>query len=93
MRTRTTIIGIIAAIFLTGCSQESQESKDSAITDRQQSQYAIGQPIPTFDWSLERHLLIELYNARNMRAATHSVWRSITGVIEGDCEHGALRGA
>ena len=30
-------------------------------------------------------MLIELYNARNMRAATHSVWRSITGVIEGDC--------
>ena len=88
MRTRTTIIsiiGIIAAIFLTGCSKESQESKDSAITDRQQAQYAIGQPIPVFDWSLERHLLIELYNARNMRAATHSVWRSITGVIEGDC--------
>jgi hypothetical protein len=85
MRARAAFVGIIAAIVLAGCTQESQESKDSAAVDRQQSQYAIGQPIPTFDFSLERHLLIQLYNARNMRASTHSVWRSITGVIEGDC--------
>ncbi len=76
---------ILTAILLVGCAQEGQESKDAAVADRQQAQYAIGQPIPVYDWSLERHLLIELYNARNMRAATHSVWRSITGVIEGDC--------
>jgi len=53
--------------------------------DKQQSQYAKSQPIPFFNFSLERHLLIELYRIRNQRVATHSVWRSITGVIEGDC--------
>jgi hypothetical protein len=78
-------IAIIGVIMLAGCAQEGQESKDAAIADRQQAQYAKGQPIPAYDFSLERHLLIQLYDARNMRAATHSVWRSITGVIEDDC--------
>jgi hypothetical protein len=84
MKIRATF-AIIAAALLVGCAQEGQESKDAAVADKQQAQYAKGQPIPMYDWSLERHLLIELYNARNQRAATHSVWRSITGAIEGDC--------
>jgi hypothetical protein len=82
---RNIAIAIIGVILLAGCTQESQESKDSAAVDRQQSQYAKSQPIPAYDFSLERHLLIQLYDSRNMRAATHSVWRSITGVIEGHC--------
>lgn len=52
---------------------------------QQQEQYAIGQPIPAFDWSLERHLVVELYKVRNQKAMTHSVWRSDRGMIEGDC--------
>lgn len=51
----------------------------------QQAQYAIGQPVPAFDWSLEHQLVIELYGIRNQKAATHSVWRSDRGLIEGDC--------
>ena len=79
------IVGVLAVAFLAGCAQESQESKDTAIADRQQSQYAKAQPIPTYDWSLERDLVRQLYDVRNQRAATHSVWRSNTGMIEGDC--------
>lgn len=70
---------------LAGCLEESQVDQEQAKVEQQQSQYAIGQPIPAFDWSLERHLLIELYNLRNQRVATHSVWRSDHGVVEGDC--------
>ena len=43
------------------------------------------EPIPTYDWSLERHLVIQLYNVRNQKSATHSVWRSDRGWVEGDC--------
>lgn len=77
-------ISLLAILFITGCNA-SQYEKDKQAVDRQQSQYATGQPIPAFDWSLERHLVIELYKLRNMNVATHTVWRSNTGIIEGDC--------
>ena len=67
-----------------GC-QKSQNSKEAARVQSQQGQYAIGQPVPAYDFSLERDLLIQLYNIRNQRVSTHSVWRSNYGSIEGDC--------
>ncbi len=78
---------ILAAVLsMTACQGEtSANEKDSQAVERQQKQYATAQPVPAYDWSLERHLVIELYNVRNMRAATHSVWRSDLGTIEGDC--------
>jgi len=70
----------------TGCQfNQSQEYKDLKIVQRQQSQYAKAQPIPVFRWSLERDLLIKLYKLRNRKVATHTVWRSDYGMIEGDC--------
>ena len=77
----------IALIFLfSGCEKnESVETRDAKRVQQQQSQYEKGQPVPAFDWSLERHLVIELYNIRNQKAVTHSVWRSDHGIIEGDC--------
>ena len=89
---RFTIIPTMLTILALGLmgadscdSRSTTESRDSKIVQRQQSQYAIGQPIPAFDWSLERHLVIELYKVRNSKAATHSVWRSDRGLVEGDC--------
>lgn len=79
---------VMFVVFLSmgvfGCLSNS-ETKDTASVDQQQSQYQISQPIPKFDWSLERQLAIELYEARNERVATHTVWRSDYGMIEGDC--------
>lgn len=70
-----------------GCEEReaSQEVKDSKQANSQQSQYAKRQPIPFFDWSLERHLVIQLYQIRNRTVATHAVWRGMTSQIEGDC--------
>ena len=64
---------------------DTEQSKEQERVNAQQSQYAIGQPVPVYDWSLERDLLIKLYNIRNDRVATHSVWRSNSGIIEDDC--------
>ena len=71
-------------VFAVGCNQ-TQETKDAKAVNQQQSQYAKRQPVPTFDWSLERHLVTQLYQIRNGKVATHSVWRSNYGTIEGDC--------
>lgn len=71
-------------MFMVGCG-ETQTSKDSEAVEAQQSQYAKRQPIPLFDWSLERHLVTELYRIRNKKVTTHAVWRSDYGIVEGDC--------
>jgi len=71
---------------ITGCDvEETTSNKENAAVERQQAQYLIGQPIPAFDWSLERDLVTALYKVRNQKAATHSVWRSDRGMVEGDC--------
>jgi hypothetical protein len=74
----------ICVLFASSCS-DSQTRKDKAAVARQQAQYGASQPIPAFNWSLERHLMIELYGIRNAELATHAVWRSDYGMIEGDC--------
>lgn len=71
---------------LTACDEDATRKSDSKNVEAQQGQYAIVQPVPRFDWSLERDLTIQLYQARNEQVATHSVWRSNTGMVEGDCK-------
>lgn len=87
MKKLSTALFLAASVALVGCGESKQttESRDAQRVQQQQSQYEKGQPIPSFDWSLERHLVIELYKIRNQKAATHSVWRSDYGLIEGDC--------
>ena len=85
MKKLTLAIAVTAVAFsLTAC-KESQRKADAKATERQLTQYAIGQPLPAFDWSMERHMVIELYRLRNTEVATHTVWRSDRGTIEGDC--------
>ncbi|MFK5882797.1 MAG: hypothetical protein QM489_00415 [Candidatus Izemoplasma sp.] len=81
------VIAILVFTILCGmgCKSTDQSAKDTRQAKEQQSQYAKSQPVPSYNWSLERHIVIELYNTRNMKAATHSVWRSDYGLIEGDC--------
>ena len=81
------VMMFISLIVLTGCfkGQSAQTLKDKESVARQQEQYGIGQPIPVFNWSLERHLVKELYKLRNQKVSTHTVWRSDRGMIEGDC--------
>ena len=86
-RTKAILIVVAAVIFfLFGCSGTTNQNRaERDKVNEQQGQYAIGQPVPVYDFSLERDLLIKLYNLRNDRVATHSVWRADFGMIEGDC--------
>lgn len=80
----TLMIVALTVVTLSAC-QESQDKRDALMADKQQQQYAVSQPVPTFDWSLERHLTIQSYILRNQKVSTHAVWRGMTSVIEGDC--------
>ncbi len=86
MKRLISVVAIACVLGMVGCNvEETQEMKDVKAVSAQQSQYAASQPVPAFNWSLERHLLIQLYQLRNSKVATHSVWRSDRGLIEGDC--------
>lgn len=78
------LVLVLLSVSILGCV-DSAETKDNRAVNDQQEQYQIAQPIPKFDWSLERQLAIELYETRNENVATHTVWRSDYGMIEGDC--------
>lgn len=86
MKSLLLIVLATSTLLLSGCNENnSQTTKDKQQVERQQSQYSKIQPVPAYDWSLERHMVTQLYNIRNLEATTHSVWRSDRGMIEGDC--------
>jgi hypothetical protein len=76
---------LFLTLSLVACVDENDTDKENKVVQKQQNQYLIGQPIPVFDYSLERDLIIQLYQARNTTVSTHTVWRSDYGIIEGDC--------
>jgi len=81
-----TILLLITVAFVSACGiNATQDKKDQHAVAAQQSQYAASQPVPVYNWSIERDMVISLYNIRNTKAVTHSVWRSDYGTIEGDC--------
>ena len=84
MRKYLILIVLVAVIHIAACKSSNTVSEQNAV-NQQQDQYLIGQPIPRLDWSLERQLVIELYLIRNRQVATHAVWRSDYGIVEGDC--------
>ena len=67
-------------------NQPSARSKEASIVEKQNQIYVATQPPPVFDWSLERHLLTELYKARNNAVATYSYVRNqYTGKVMSSC--------
>lgn len=73
-------------LCLVGIGCTSAEQADRYKVDTQQKIYATAQPIPVFDWSIERDMAIQLYKTRMKSVRTWTVWRSDFGMIEGHCE-------
>jgi len=71
---------------VTGCYNSTVTDKEAEAVEKQLAMYTTAQPTPSFLWSFERELVIELFKARNKVAVTHTVWRSDYGMIEGDCK-------
>lgn len=67
------------------CGVNKAERADQDAVEQQQAHYQKAQPLPKFDYSLERAVAIQLYKARNEKVTTWTVWRSDTGIVEGNC--------
>ena len=88
--------GIAVAFLLCGaqggCDDKTPERATAAAAEQasqnlQMEQFLRNQPVPSFDWSLERHMLIQLYAARQRATVTHSVVQSeFTGKILWQCD-------
>jgi len=67
-----------------GCDDSTQKERKQV--EQQQERYVTVQPPPYFEWSLERHLLTELYKARNNSVATYTYVRNqYTGKVMSWC--------
>jgi len=79
------LIPVILICVGTDECNDNSDRKDREAVQSQQAQYQAKQPIPSFDYSLERDVAIQLYEARNEKVATWTVWRGDMSIIEGDC--------
>lgn len=83
-------IGILTIFILTGAGcldvSSGSDSTEKAQIEQQQSLYVNNQPVPTFDWSLERHIFTELYKARNNAVQTYSYVRNLNGQVIFACK-------
>lgn len=79
------VVGLLSmgADSCEGSSRKAtQEVKDSAIVQNQQSHYAKAQPLPMYDYSLPRDVVIQIYNVVTQEArSTYTVVMTMTGVV------------
>lgn len=89
---KATLAGLLLAVPLLlanegGCDERPSAAKqEQAAQDIQMQQFMRNQPVPSFDWSLERHMLIQIYAARQKATNTFTVVQSdYTGKIMWSC--------
>jgi hypothetical protein len=68
------------------CSGDQGQKVERDAVKQQDLQYARNQPPPTFDWSLERHIMSKVYQARNSAVSTWTyVLSEYTGKLLWSC--------
>lgn len=77
---------LFVIVIVSGCESNEADKKESNRVEEQQNIYVDSQPIPTFDWSLERHIFVELYKARNNAVQTYSYIRNWQGEVVFSCK-------
>lgn len=77
---------LVSGAWSSSCNSAGASGQEANAVNRQQDLYTRNQPAPTFDFSLDRYLMIELYKARNTAVATYSYVQSeYTGKILWSC--------
>lgn len=78
---------VVLGLVLVGCSPTTESVKqDQQLTDRQLQQYQAVQPVPFFNWSMTRQVLIDVFQAQNSARQTWAVFMSYTGTALFSCE-------
>ena len=80
---------VAIAVGVSACTEtpvNQANNNEAAKVDTQQNIYIDNQPAPIFDWSLERHVMVELYKARNNAVQTYSYVRNFQGQVIFSCK-------
>lgn len=77
---------LVGGVFLSACSGNTANYSEKRQVNQQQEIYVKSQPLPAFDWSLERHIFVELYKARNNAVNTYSYVRNFNGQVVFTCK-------
>jgi hypothetical protein len=79
------LVVLVVVTLLSACFGQTGSSAERDTVENQQNVYAQVQPIPWFDFSLERDILIQLYKLRNEAVATYTVVTSSFGNLLWQC--------
>ncbi len=80
------VLLVLFPLFLIHCEEDSANRLERAQVNRAQETLVRSQPAPTFDWSLERHLMTQLYRARNERMLTYTYVFNRNGGLLFSCD-------
>ena len=85
---RIIILVALVAAFAAACggTNGTANQTEANQVNIQQAQYENVQPIPYFDYSLQRQALIDIYKAQNLATQTWSVVTSYSGQFLFECE-------
>lgn len=76
---------LILSIVLSACVGSGAQQQERNITANNQAKMLASQPVPSFDWSLERDVFIQIYYLRNEAAATYTVVTNSFGQTMFEC--------
>lgn len=74
------VITISCLVMITGCADEGQEGEDRAVVQEQQAHYAKVQPLPFYDFSIPRDIMVQICNVVIQESRnTYTIIESMTG--------------
>ncbi len=74
------IVLILSFVLFTGCSDNSADSKDREMVNKQQEHYISVQPTPFYDYSIPRDILIQIYDVVTQESRnTYTIIETIMG--------------
>jgi len=77
---------LLFPLLLASCEQDTANRLEREQVNRSQEGLVRNQPAPTFDWSLERHLMTQLFRARNSQTLTYTYVFNRNGGLLFSCE-------
>lgn len=71
---------MLVLVLFVGCPISTQESKDREVVAEQQAHYGKVQPLPFYDYSIPRDIMIQIYNVVTQESrSTYTVIETIMG--------------
>lgn len=82
---KRTILSLTFLVAVLAACTPSAERQDNTRVQDQQAHYATTQPVPFFDYSLDRDVLIQIYESKNEARQTSTVIESFSGELLFSC--------